>query len=50
MTPISTDTLLQIATMLVTASAIYGAIRADLRALHQRVDYLYQRIDKRCET
>ena len=42
----STDTLIQIAHALLTAGAIYGAIRADLRALHARVDYLYQRIDK----
>ena len=37
---------LTVVSMLVTGGAIYGAIRADLKALHQRVDYLYQRIDK----
>lgn len=42
MTP---EFLLQICTMLVTGGAVYGAIRADIKALHARVDYLYKRID-----
>lgn len=37
--------ILQCLTMLVTGAAIYGGIKADLMALHKRVDYLYQRID-----
>ena len=42
MTP---EFVLQLATMLVTAGAVYGAIRADIKAIHQRIDYLYQRLD-----
>lgn len=40
------DFLLQIATLLIAGGAVYGAIKADLKALHSRVDYLYQRIDR----
>lgn len=46
MTGFSASDWLTVVSMLVTGGAIYGAIRADLKALHQRVDYLYQRIDK----
>ena len=40
------DFVMQVCTLLVTAGAVYGAIRADIKALHERVDYLYQRLDK----
>lgn len=39
------DFLLQLATLLIAGGAVYGAIRADIQALHKRVDYLYSRID-----
>lgn len=45
MTGLTTEQWIQIGHALITAGAVYGAIRADLRALHLRVDYLYQRID-----
>ena len=31
---------------LLTAGAIYGGIRADLRAIHERVERLEDRLDK----
>lgn len=46
MTGLSTSDWLQLVSMLVAGGAVYGAIRADLKALHDRVDYLYRRIDK----
>ena len=45
MTGLSTSDWLQVLSMLVAGGAVYGAIRADLAALHKRVDYLYARID-----
>jgi hypothetical protein len=37
---------MQCLTLIVTGAAVYGGIKADLKALHARVDYLYQRIDR----
>lgn len=41
------DFLLQLVSLLIGGGAVYGAIKADLAALHKRVDYLYQRIDRK---
>jgi hypothetical protein len=40
------DFILQALTLILTGGAVYGAIKADLAALHKRVDYLYNRIDR----
>lgn len=33
----STDTIIQIVSLLFTAGAVYGAIRADIRGIHEAV-------------
>jgi hypothetical protein len=34
----STELVIQFAAMLIGAGAVYGGIRADIRAMHERID------------
>ena len=47
MNGLDTSFFLQLASLLIAGGAVYGAIKADLKALHSRVDYLYTRLDRR---
>lgn len=37
--------VLSMVTMVATAGAVYGAIKADLKAMHQRIDRLQAEVD-----
>lgn len=40
------DLLVQIVTVLFVGGAAYGAIRADLRAMHQRIERVSEDVDR----